>query len=165
MQNFKMQQLKRISLCGVLIFTLLAGTLKPSYALFDKTRFVLHLGAAFFAFHHFVYNPYKAGAFQSGAPHRTKALVKGGLALLFAVHEVKVANEIAHKSNSPLLHKVANSLDAMQSSFASVGQKLKGGHFDPSDADSVNDVVNSVGAGALAAGIPIKDRAIPIPGT
>src|SRR5579862_1527863 len=147
-----MEKLKRMSLCGVLIATLFVGTLKPSYAIFDKTRFVLHLGAAFFAFHHFVYNPYKAGGFQTGAPHRTKALVKGGLALLFAYHEVKVAEDIAHKSDSPLLHKLVTPIDSMGAAFANVGRKLKGGSFDPSDVNMINDDVNMVGSGAAAAG-------------
>lgn len=47
-------------------------------AFFDKTRFAFHLGLAYFAFHHFVYNPYKAGSFKAGAPHRTGRIIKAG---------------------------------------------------------------------------------------
>ena len=41
---------------------------RPASAIFDKARFATDLGVAFFAFHHWVYGPYKAGAFASGAP-------------------------------------------------------------------------------------------------
>jgi hypothetical protein len=58
-------------------------------ALFDKTRFVLHLGLAYFAFHHFVYKPYKAGSFKAGASHRTTSIIKAGVALLITYHELK----------------------------------------------------------------------------
>src|SRR5580704_13255761 len=103
---------KRLIICA-LALSLFVGMMRPAYALFDKTRFVAHMGAAFFAFHHWVWKPYKNGEFASGAPHRTKALLKGGAALLFAVHEVKVSEDIAHKSDSPLLHKLVAPIDAM----------------------------------------------------
>ena len=141
------------------------AAVKPSNALFDKTRFVAHLGVAFFAFHHFVSQPYKAGSFQAGAPHRTKALVKGGAALLFAVHEVKVANKIAHKSSSPTLQAIAGKLDAMQTSFANVGAKLKAGNFDPKDVAALDGAVTDVGNSSAGAGAPIKDVPVAIPGS
>ncbi len=144
---------------------LFVAALSPSKALFDKTRFVADLGMAFYAFHHWVWNPYKAGSFQSGAPHRTKSLVKGGLALLFAVNRVKAANRIAHTSKSPLLHKLASSLDAMQDKFSSVGQRLKGGQFDQKSIEDVNDTVSDVGSGAAQAGAPVHDVPVAIPGT
>ena len=40
---------------------------------FDKTKFVLHPGLAFGAFHHFIYAPYKAGRL-----HGVGALAKAG---------------------------------------------------------------------------------------
>ena len=54
-----------------------------------KTKFVLHAGLAFGAFHRYILEPYRAGAFRKGAPGRTKALVKAGAAGLFAYRELK----------------------------------------------------------------------------
>jgi hypothetical protein len=35
---------------------------------FDKTKFVLHAGLGFGAFHHFIYAPYKAGTLHGIVP-------------------------------------------------------------------------------------------------
>ena len=152
-------------LVGAMTAITTATLLSPSFAIFDKTRFAIHLGEAFFAFHHWVYNPYKAGKFQSGAQGRTKTMIKGGAALLFAVHELKVSSDIAHKSKSPLLQKLAGSLDNMQSEYSSLGSKLKGGQFNPAEIEAANTHVSSAGAGAAAAGVAVKDKEAVIPGT
>src|SRR4051812_36839632 len=82
-----------------------AATSSQTHAAFlDKTRFVLHAGAGFYAFHHFVWARYKNGGFSASDPHRTSNIVKAALALLFAYHEFKVAYNIANKSNSKTLH-------------------------------------------------------------
>ena len=162
MQN---RTLSKLFVICALIMTLVTSAVKPSYALFDKTRFAADLGIAFFCFHHWVLKPYREGAFAAGAPHRTKALIKAGAALLVAMNRVKKADEIAHDSKSPLLQKVAGSLDQMTASFGSLGQRLKGGQFNPKDVDDLNSTVDQVGSGASTAiGRPIKDVAIPDPG-
>ncbi len=56
---------------------------------FAKTKFVIHVGLAFGAFHRYIYDPYKAGAFRAGAGGRTKALLKAGAAALYAAHELE----------------------------------------------------------------------------
>ena len=38
-----------------------AGSVQAHAAIFDKTRFLLHVGLAYYAFHHFVYKRYKEG--------------------------------------------------------------------------------------------------------
>ena len=155
---------RKLVIFVALLITLCTTVLSPSFALFDKTRFVTDMGVAFFCFHHFVYKPYKAGSFATGTPHRTKALVKGGVALLFALNRVKAANKIAHNSKDPWLQGLAGSLDKMSASFASVGDKLKGGKFNAADVDGLNGTVDKVGAGAAAGGAPIKDIEVPVPG-
>jgi len=162
MRNLTLQKLFVI---WVLSISMLSAALKPSYALFDKTRFVTDLGVAYFCFHHWVYGPYKNGAFASGAPHRTKAIIKGGAALLFAINRIKAANRIAHESKSPTLQHIAGALDKMTASFSTIGQKFKSGKFDPGDIDTLNSSVGDVDAGAKAAKLQIKDVAVPsIPG-
>lgn len=142
----------------------LAGPFSSSFALLDKTRFVAHLGAGFFAFHHWVLSPFQHGQFSAGAPGRTGSMVKGGLALLFAVHEVKVAENIAHKSNDPLLQKLDASLMKLEGSFGSLGQSLKQGKLDPAQINSLAQDTSGLASTAAAGGQPIRDIPTPIPG-
>jgi hypothetical protein len=153
----------RFVLAAALVAALFAGSFAPSYAFLDKTRFVAHLGIAWFAFHHFVWKPYQDGSFNNGAPHRVSSIVKGGVALLFAVHEVKVADKIAQTSSDPLLHKLDGALGGLQTQFSTIGSKLKGGNFDPKDIEGLNTATNGVGSAAASDGAPIKDVAVPIP--
>lgn len=155
---------KTVALALALAGALVAGTLTPSYAFLDKTRFVAHLGIAYFAFHHFVWRPYEAGAFNNGAPHRLSTIVKGGAALLFAVHEVQVADKIAKDSNDPLLHKLDGALTGLESQFGTIGQKLKNGTFDPKDIEGLNSSANGVSSAAAADGATIKDVPATVPG-
>ncbi len=148
-----------------LTVAMFATSLGRSEAFLDKTRFVAHLGVAYFCFHHWVMRPYEAGAFTGGAPHRVSSLVKGGAALLFAVHEVKVSEKIARKSNDPLLQKLVASVSGLSTSFASVGQRLKSGQFSPSDAQGLSSLTSALGSSAAAAGAPIKDVPVTLPGT
>ena len=131
-------------------------------ALFDKTRFALHLGLAYFAFHHFVYNPYKAGSFKAGASHRTTSILKAGAALLVTYHELKKAYDIAKGSSSGLLRALVKPLTGLINTANAVANKLRSGQY--SDAE-VKNVVNSANAFSKQAthnGISIKD--IPVPG-
>jgi|ERR1700693_1109659 len=156
--------LKRLFLVGALTVGIVAGSLGLSHAFLDKTRFVAHLGVAYFCFHQWVWKPYKAGAFDSGAPHRVAAIVKGGVALLFAVHEVGVAKKIADKSKDPLLQKLDSSLGTLTSSFGTVGQKLKSGNFDPKDIEGLGSLTGVVSTMAAANGATIKDIPVALPG-
>ncbi|MDQ6933005.1 MAG: hypothetical protein M3160_07495 [Candidatus Eremiobacteraeota bacterium] len=159
-----MTKFRNVLLGLVIIFAIALGTIRPSSAFLDKTRFAAHLGIAYFCFHHWVLNPYREGRFASGAPHRVSSIVKGGAALLFAVHEVKVSEKIARKSNDPLLNKMAGGLGALAGSFAAVGSKLKGGRFSPQDVDGLRGEATSVNSNASADGVHIKDVPIAIPG-
>lgn len=137
---------------------------RPAEAFLDKTRFAAHLGIAYFCFHHWVMKPYQEQRFAPGAPHRTASLVKGGVALLFAVHEVRVAAKIARLSKDPLLQKLSGGVDSLTGSFAAVGQRLKGGQFSPNDVKALDSATSSVAADAAAGGTPIKDVPVAVPG-
>jgi hypothetical protein len=157
----KTLSVRRFVLYAALTLTLIAGFARPSSAFLDKTRFAAHLGVAYFCFHHWVLAPVQHGEFSNGAPHRVATMVKGGAALLFAVHEVKVSEKIARNSNSPLLHKMDGKLVALAGTFAAVGTSLKAGHFAPDDIKGLSSSTDSVSSDAAAAGQPIKD--VPIP--
>lgn len=150
-------------IAGALAVALLTATLGRADAFLDKTRFVAHLGVAYFCFHHWVLKPYQDGNFANGAPHRVSTIVKGGVALLFAVHEVRVAEKIAHDSPDPLLHKLDGGLTDLTTSFSAIGTKLKSGHFDPADIAALKAKAEAVSAGAAADGAPIKDVPVPAP--
>ncbi len=156
---------KKLSLAAALAAALIVGMAQPSLALLDKTRFAAHLGVAYFCFHHWVSNPYREGKFVSGAPHRTATIVKSGAALLFAVHELKVANKIAHLSKDPLLNKLCGSVDNMTNAFDSTGHKFKSGKFATGDIDSLNGAFGGMDSSARAAKIDVKDVPVSIPGS
>lgn len=147
-----------------LALALCVGAMRPAHAFLDKTRFAAHLGVAYFCFHHWVLKPYEEQQFASGAPHRTAALIKGGAALLFAVHEVRVSSKIARNSKDPLLQKLSGSVDTLMGSFGAVGQRLKSGQFSPDDIKGLSTATSSLGASAAAGGAPIKDVPVAIPG-
>lgn len=158
---------KRVShaICVCMLATMLAvGALKPSQAFLDKTRFVTDLGVAFFAFHHWVWNPYKAGSFKASEPHHIKAMVKGGMALLFVVNRVKAADHLAHVSKSPTLHKLAGLIDKLQSGLESEGRSLKAHKFDAASIGALGTSVTALHSEALKGGFNIKDIPIHIPG-
>jgi hypothetical protein len=157
--------LKRALLAVALVCAIFAGATRPASAFLDKTRFLAHLGVAYFAFHHWVLKPYEAGDFAQGAPHRLATMAKGGLALLFAVHEIHVSEKIAQHSKDPLLQKLNAGLGSLTSSFESVGQRLKSGTAAAQDINSLQGQTNQLNSTATAAGAPIKDVPAAIPGT
>ena len=60
MQDYRVKKFLLVLALGI---TLTAGFARNSQALLDKTRFVAHLGIAYFCFHHWVSNPYREGKF------------------------------------------------------------------------------------------------------
>ncbi len=122
---------------------------------FAKTKFVLHLGLAFGAFHRYVYAPYRAGAFRSGAPGRIKAMIKAGTAALYAVHELKTANEDALSDEH--LRPLAEKVEALLSRLTSLGGLLKGGSFDPGAVIGAAGAVSALGAASGSLGAVVKE--------
>lgn len=103
---------------------------------FTKAKIVLHIGVAYFAFKHWLYNPYRAGKFKKGASGRKVTILKAVAAALVGIHELHVAlnqakncgagakmqsllNAITGKAN--FLHKNAGS-----ASDAAVGASVNG---------------------------------------
>lgn len=169
--------MKRTLLAITLVLALCAGVLAPSVAqpaaastshahpmFLDKTRFVLHMGFAYFAFHHFVWNKYKAGAFKSGASGRTANIIKAGIALLFAYHEVKVAYGIAKGSSSKTLQALVAPLDKLGATMSALGTKFKKGQYSDSDLTSLNTQANNFQSGAGKNGYGFQDKTVPVPG-
>ena len=122
---------------------------------FAKTKFVLHLGLAFGAFHRYIYKPYQAGAFRSGAPGRVKAIVKAGSAALLAVHELKTAHEDALSDEH--LRPLAEKVEQLLNRLTHLGGVFKGGSFDPAGVIGAAGAVSTLGAASGALGAVVKE--------
>lgn len=118
---------------------------------FDKTKFVLHAGLAFGAFHHFIYAPYKAGTL-----HGVAAPAKAGLAGLFTVHELKLAK--ADAESSPTLCHLAAPFDKASAAISKSNNQISSGKASSQDIEGLNSDINAVQSGAQADGVPAPDR-------
>ena len=124
---------------------------------FAKTKFLIHAGLAFGAFHHFIYEPIKAGVLKHPFFHKL-TLIKAGLAALFIYHELKLAamdiraSKILSTLFSPLI-AVANKLSALKSALVS-------GSASPSDITNLNSQLTSIGSTAASKGQSIS-QALP----
>jgi hypothetical protein len=119
-----------------------------------KTKFVLHAGLAFGTFHRWIYKPVKAGALKHPLSHKL-ALVKGGLAAAFVIHEVKLA--LAAAKGDPTLSKLVAPLTALQSKLSSLPSALRSGKANGSDVVSANDSIASLKQQAAGAGQPVSE--------
>ncbi|GAC1522942.1 MAG: hypothetical protein NVS2B6_08410 [Thermoleophilaceae bacterium] len=125
---------------------------------FAKTKFVIHAGLAFGAFHRYIYKPFRAGGFTPPLRHKA-ALVKGGIAALFAYHEIKVALHDAQ--SSPLLRKLVSPLTALQTRLRTMASSLRRGKLDSGDITSANRDTTAISAESAGKGQPITDQPTP----
>jgi hypothetical protein len=125
---------------------------------FAKTKFLLHAGLAFGAFHRYIYKPFRAGGFTPVSSHKL-AIVKAGAAGLFAYHEIKIA--LVDAQSSPTLSKLVSPLTALESKMSSLGSGLKSGKLDGSAISNANSSVSSIGSQSASSGASIKDLATP----
>lgn len=108
-----------------------------SSCFFGKTRFLLHAGLAFGAFHRYLYKPYKAGTFASGANGRTTAIVKAAIASLFVYHELKKAYDFAKCDST--LSKLVSPITALTGAVSNLTSNLKAGKFDGGSLGGVSN--------------------------
>lgn len=121
---------------------------------FAKSRFVLHTGEAFGAFHRYLYKPYKAGAFAKGSPGRIKGFAKAALAALFIKRQVRLASEDV-KANPSLCKAIAAPLAQVGDGISGAVNKLKGG--DPSGITDTNTAVSGIESSAAGKGVAVKE--------
>jgi len=120
-----------------------------------KARFVLHAGLAIGSFKHFVYDPYKAGKFKSGAPGRVKSIVVAGAAALFAYHQLKVAKGFAESDKT--LCKLVAPIDKLTAKLSALGGQLKAGKLNEAGINDAAGNVASVKGSATKLGAPITE--------
>jgi hypothetical protein len=126
---------------------------------FAKTKFVLHAGLAFGAFHRYIYKPWKEGKFSGGLFHHKLATVKAALAATFAYHEVKLALNDARSSK--ILSTLLAPLLGLQTKLSSLASGLKHGSVDSASIQSANSDTSSIAAQSSSAGQPIQDQPTP----
>ena len=118
------------------------------------TKFVLHAGLAFGAFHHWIYKPVKAGALKHPFEHKL-ALIKAGLAALFVTHELRLA--VGDAKQSKVLKPVVAPLTAAADKLAGLKNSITGGSVNPSDLDGVNAQLSQAGQAAKSAGASVTE--------
>ncbi len=132
-----------------------AATACPAQASgFAKTKFVTHAALGFGAFHRYIYKPYRAGTFRSGAHGRLTAFAKAALAALFIKREIRLSAAAAQ--NSPALCKVILSpLRTVSETIQTAVTKLKGG--DASGISTVQNAISHAESGASSQGAGITE--------
>jgi hypothetical protein len=126
---------------------------------FAKTKFVLHAGLAFGAFHRYIYKPFKAGKFSGGLLHHKLATVKAALAAAFAYHEVKLA--LVDARSSKILSTLLAPLLALQTKLSSLTGRFKHGGADPAAIQTAQSATDTIAAGSARAGQPVSDLPTP----
>jgi hypothetical protein len=123
---------------------------------FAKTKFVLHAGLAFGAFHRWIYKPAKAGELSHPFRHPLVA-TKAALAAAFTYHELKLA--LADAQASPTLSKLVAPITALQDKIHGVEGSVKSGGTSASQASGLDSAVSSIKSQAAGDGQPITEQA------
>jgi hypothetical protein len=129
-----------------------AGTTTTTH--FAKTKFLFHAGLAFGAFHHFIYEPIKAGDLKHPFLHKL-TLIKAGLAALFVVHELKLT--AVDVKSSKLLSKLFSPLIAVANKLSALKASIVGGSANPSAVTGVNSSLGQIGSTASSHGQTISE--------
>jgi hypothetical protein len=117
-----------------------------------KTKFVLHAGLAFGAFHRWIYKPAKAGELTHPLSHKL-AVLDAALAATFVHHELGLALKDAQAD--PTLSKLVSPITALQNRLH--GQ-VKSGQASAGAADGLNGSVSSIKQQAAGAGQQIPEQ-------
>lgn len=117
-------------------------------------KFVANAGIAFGAFHHFIYQPYKAGDLQHPLQHK-KATLLAIAAAGVTYNRLKAAIEDAKAS--PTLSKLVTPLNALLASVTGLAAKVKSGGLSGGSLDSISGAMGTLSGQSASAGSVIKD--------
>ena len=124
---------------------------------FAKTKFVLHAGLAFGAFHRYLYKPFKAGTFTSGGTaHKILVFGKAGAAALFIKREIRLSIDDV-KANPLLCKAIAAPLRSLSDTIGGAVNKLKSG--DTSALTDANSAIAAIETQAGQGGAAIAEDA------
>jgi hypothetical protein len=120
-----------------------------------RIAFLIHVGIAFFLFHH-VYKLYKQGYYHGFHPVRwTKAAAE----ILIGVHELHKARDAANNSNSAVLHALAKPLNALSAKMESLRSNITAGDLNPAQFSSIDSSVTSFKQQAAHNGMAVVESA------
>ena len=119
-----------------------------------KTKFLLHAGLAFGAFHRYVYKPFRAGVFSHPFLHKL-SLIKAGLAALFIRHELRLA--ATDVRSSPALRKLFSPLTAVANKIGALRHGLVSGSVGAGALNGVQSGLSSISSSAGGHGQSIRD--------
>jgi hypothetical protein len=122
----------------------------------QKVRFTAHAGLGVGAVHRYLYKPFQAGTFKSGASGRKTAIVKGALAGAFAEHEFRSA--LSDVSGCPELGKVDTALTAIETKASALVTNLKSGHFSTADLGGISSQADSLVSTAKSSGLSVDEK-------
>jgi hypothetical protein len=122
---------------------------------FAKTKFVLHAGLAFGAFHRWIYKPAKAGDLSHPLAHKLTTL-KAALAAAFVYHELKLA--LADAQADPTLSKLVAPITGLQNKLHSLAGSVKSGGASAADVSGLDSTISSIKGLASSAGQPIAEQ-------
>jgi hypothetical protein len=120
-----------------------------------KTKFVLHAGLAFGAFHRWIYKPAKAGDLSHPLSHKLTA-VKAALAAAFVYHEIKLA--VADAQADPTLSKLVAPVTALQNKLHGLAGSVKSGGASADDVSGLESAISSIKGQAASAGQSITEQ-------
>jgi hypothetical protein len=132
-----------------------AGTSSTATTKFAKTKFVLHAGLAFGAFHRWIYKPAKAGTLRHPFEHPLTA-AKAALAGAFVYHELKLA--LADAQADPTLSKLVAPVTALQNKFHALAGSVKSGGASPADVSGLDSAISSIKDQAADAGQTVTEQ-------
>ena len=125
---------------------------------FAKTKFVLHAGLAFGAFHRYLYKPLTAGSFSKGAHGRILTLIKAAAAVVFVEHEIRLsAGDV--QANPTLCKLIASPLRSLAADVSGAVSQLRGGNT--SGVLGAQSNLASITSLAKSHGATIVDQATP----
>ena len=131
------------------------ATSTTSTTKFAKTKFVLHAGLAFGAFHRWIYKPAKAGELTHPLQHKLTT-VKAALAAAFVYHQLKLA--LADAQADPTLSHLVAPITDLQNKFHELTGSVKSGGVSAGDASGLDGSVSSIKSQAQGAGQPITEQ-------
>jgi hypothetical protein len=112
-----------------------------------------------FAFHRYIYKPFKEGTFSGGLHHKL-ATVKAALAAAFAYHKLKLAMTDARSTK--ILSALLSPILSLQTKLAGLNKNgLRNGTVDPAAIESANGNASAISAQSASRGQSIQDQPTP----
>jgi hypothetical protein len=127
---------------------------------FAKTRFVVNAGLAAGAFKRYIYTPFRNGAFKSGAHGQKRAIVKAGVAGVFALDQLRRAKNNV-QADPKLCRTLSAPISKLSSSIKGLTDNMKSGKADPSQLNSTSGALEGFRSQAGNAGAGFKDKNVP----